>query len=280
MEKPFSQEMLQRLLAGVAFVSRAVYLPSAASTNDALKRMAAEGAPEGTLIVADEQTAGRGRLDRRWIALPGSSLLLSILFRPTAGAKHLPDSLCRGEKSPQANASPLHLTMVCSLAARDAIREVLGLEIALKWPNDLVHEGRKLGGILTEIAGDSEPVQHAVVGIGINANWDPSAAEFDQPATSLSNLAGRSIPRGELLRGIVAAVAERYAALRAGASPAKEWEAALETVGQSVTVQSPTGILEGVATGVDADGALLVRSADGQVHRVVAGDVRVRSPRR
>ena len=167
--------------------------------------------------------------------------------------------------------------MICSLAVRDAVRELHDLELGLKWPNDLVHQGRKLGGILTEIAAGADGIQYAFVGMGINVNWDPSTAEFDQPATSLMNLVGHPISRAELLRAIVGGIAQRYAALREGEFPVKEWEAALDTIGKTVIVDNPGERLEGLAVGVDADGALLVRAADGGAHRVVAGDVRVRS---
>lgn len=261
MNVPLSQELVDNLLADMPFVSRAHYFASIPSTNDVLMRMAADGTPEGTLVIADEQTAGRGRLDRRWLAPPATSLLFSVLFRGAAGAKHL----------------PLHYTMICSLAVRDAVRGLVGLEIGLKWPNDLVLQGRKLGGILTEIGDVAGRVRYAVIGIGVNVNWDPSIAEFDQPATSLMNQAGRLVARGELLRAIAGRIAERYAALQAGESPAKEWEAALDTIGQAVVVDLPCERLEGMAIGVDADGALRVRALDGRTHRVVAGDVRVRT---
>lgn len=260
MADSLSQELLDSLAAGIPFVSRAVYSASTPSTNDALKRMAAGGAPGGTLIVADEQTAGRGRLSRKWVAPPRTSLLFSLLLRPAAAD----------------NASPLHYTMICSLAVRDAVRELVGLDIGLKWPNDLVYQGRKLGGILTEIGEEASGVQYVVVGIGINVNWDPSDSGFDQPATSLSNLAGKPVPRAELLRAIVDRIAARYAALKAGKAPVEEWESALDTIGKAVVVESPGERLEGVAVGVDADGALLVRTAHSVTVRVVAGDIRLR----
>jgi BirA family biotin operon repressor/biotin-[acetyl-CoA-carboxylase] ligase len=260
MTSPLSQQLVDSLFADLTFVPRARYLTSTSSTNDALKRMAAEGAPEGTLVVADEQTAGRGRLERKWVAPPGTSILLSILFRPGT----------------EMQVSPLQYTIVCSLAVRDAVRERLALELGLKWPNDLVYQDRKLGGILTEIETGYSGVAYVIVGIGINANWDPSGAEFDQPATSLCNLVGKPVSRAELLRAIVGRIAERYAALRADESPVKEWEIALDTIGKAVVVESPGERLEGFAVGVDADGALMVRSADGSLHRVMAGDVRVR----
>lgn len=260
MELELSQQALTDLLAGVSLVSRVVYLRSTTSTNDILKRMAVEGAPEGTVVLADEQTAGRGRLNRRWIAPAGTSLLFSVLFRPQ-DSRDVP---------------PLCYTMICSLAVRDAAAQFLGISVGLKWPNDLVHRGRKLGGILTEISTCADGRQYAVVGIGLNVNWDPSAAGFDYPATSLANAVGHPVERGAFLRAVVERIAHRYAALRTGNSPVREWEAALDTIGQDVVVELPGERITGVAVGVDADGALLVRTGDG-ARRIVAGDVRLRN---
>ncbi|GAB4412950.1 MAG: hypothetical protein Kow00123_26730 [Anaerolineales bacterium] len=265
MDGELSQEILTNRLADVHFVSSALYLRSTTSTNDVLKRLAADGAPEGTLVLADEQTAGRGRLNRRWVAPAGTSLLFSVLFRPPHPTPNAP------------HPSPLQYTMICSLAVRDAAARLLGIPIGLKWPNDLVHGGRKLGGILTEISTDAEGTPFVVVGIGLNVNWDPSAAEFDYPATSLANAAGHPVERGDFLRAVVEGIARRYAELRAGMSPVREWEAALDTIGQDVVVELPGERITGVALGVDADGALLVRTGEG-TRRIVAGDVRLRSP--
>ena len=123
------------------------------STNDVAHDQARSGAPDGLLIVADEQTAGRGRLDRRWWAPPGSSLLMSLLLRPA-----LPPSRAG------------QLTMCLGLAAVEGIEAVTGLQPALKWPNDLLLDGRKLGGMLTELRLDGEQLAYAVLGLGINVN--------------------------------------------------------------------------------------------------------------
>lgn len=268
MASELSQAALESLLAGVPFVSRVRYLPSTTSTNDVLKAMALAGASEGALVLADEQTAGRGRLNRRWLAPAGTSLLFSLLFRPSESSR-VPGA------GPQ---SPLVYTMMCSQAVRDAVAQRVGVSIGIKWPNDLVYGGCKLGGILTEVSAGAGDARYAIVGIGINVNWDPTSLAFDYPATSLGNVAGRPVARGDLLRAIVRRVADRYAELRTGVSPAREWESALDTIGREVVVELPDERLTGVAVGVDADGALLVRTSDG-LRRVVAGDVRLRAAR-
>lgn len=245
------------------FVGRnLVYLPEAGSTNTEARRLGKAGAPDGTLVMADYQTSGRGRLERRWEAPPGSSLLVSLIFRPTLA----PHQIQR-------------LTMVCSLAVADAVEAETGLCVGLKWPNDLMVDGSKVGGILTELELRGDRVDYAVVGIGLNVNLDPSELPGDllMPVTSLSHALGRRVARRPLLWAVLWAVEARYLALKAGHSPHAEWAERLVTVGQPVTISLAGGVLEGMAEGLDANGALLVRQADGRLEAVVAGDVTLRA---
>ncbi len=238
-----------------------VYLPETASTNDVARRLAEEGAPEGTLVVTDHQTAGRGRLARRWEAPPGCCLLMSLLFRPALAAHQVQ-----------------RLTMVCGLAVADAIAAETGLAVGLKWPNDVVLGGAKVAGILTEIGLSGPRVDHVAVGMGLNVNLDPAqlGGSLLMPATSLSQAAGRAVARLPLLWAYVEAVERRYLALQAGHSPHDEWVARLVTLGEAVTVSGAGQALRGVAEGVNADGALLVRLDDGRRETVLAGDVTLR----
>ncbi len=247
-----------------------VHLPRVGSTNDAAKELAAQGAPEGTVVLADEQTAGRGRLGRRWMAPPGTCLLCSILFRPRLPLPQVP-----------------RLTMLCSLAAADAIEQVAGLRVALKWPNDLVVQCpmsnsqppasksyRKLAGVLTETGLMGEQVEFAVVGIGINVNVPAEGLPaLAADATSILAETGRHTDQEELLAALLAGVGTRNERLRAGENPWAEWAARLATLGQSVTVTTSTGAWSGIAEAVDEDGALLLRTPDGALHRLLAGDV-------
>lgn len=241
------------------FVGRRwVFLHETASTNDFARDLAREGAAEGTLVVAEYQTAGRGRLARRWHAPPGTCLLLSLIFRP-----------------PLAPHQVQRLTMVCGLAVLDAVAASSGLQVGLKWPNDVLIGGRKLGGILTEVDLRGDRVEHAVVGIGLNVNLDPGQIPQDLPvpATSLSQELGRPVDRLALLRFLLQAVEDRYVALCRGESPHGEWAQRLITLGQPVVVQQGGEPLVGVAEGVGADGALLLRLPDGRQVRILAGDV-------
>jgi BirA family biotin operon repressor/biotin-[acetyl-CoA-carboxylase] ligase len=244
---------------GTEFVGRkVVYWPEVGSTNDEARRLAGEGAPEGTLVITDYQTRGRGRLDRRWVAPRGSSLLMSVIFRPGLAAHQVQ-----------------RLTMICGLAVAGAIELQTGLRAGLKWPNDVVIAGGKVGGILTEIGLEGERVEFAVVGIGLNVNLDPALlpADLPMPASSLGHALGTGVARLPLLWALLSKIEERYSALRAGQSPHEEWEGRLVTLGKPVTVSGTGSILEGTAEGVDADGALLVRLADGRLEKVLAGDV-------
>ncbi|GAB4543861.1 MAG: hypothetical protein Kow0063_37410 [Anaerolineae bacterium] len=258
------------------------YWPAVGSTNDELKRLADEGAPEGTLAIADEQVAGRGRLDRTWIAPAGSSLLMSLLFRPTFLAP------TRAQQ----------LTMVCSLAIADAVNQVTGLRPALKWPNDLLLEDKKLAGVLTESclaltsaasagrevgSGRDDALAWVIVGVGLNVNVDFTGEsllrrwpDLASTATSLSMVLGRPVSRLQLLQSYLVAVETRYNALRSGISPHPEWAARLATLGRWVRVNAPDGIYSGIAEAVDEAGALLLREADGQLRRILAGDVTLR----
>jgi BirA family biotin operon repressor/biotin-[acetyl-CoA-carboxylase] ligase len=273
------------------FIGQTIYYwPAINSTNDELKRLAEEGAPEGTLAITDEQRAGRGRLERKWIAPVGSSLLTSLLFRPSFLAP----------------TQAQQLTMICSLAAADAVVAATGLQPTLKWPNDLLLQGKKLAGLLTELgfayafsdpdAGGSplgrpgarhfEEVNRlawGIVGVGLNVNGDFSSEPFrrDWPdlagsAISLAMAVGRPVSRLHLLHSYLIGVEARYDALRAGHSPHQEWAARLATLGQRVTVSAPDGVYRGVAEAVDDTGALLLRQPDGQLKHVLAGDVTLR----
>jgi BirA family biotin operon repressor/biotin-[acetyl-CoA-carboxylase] ligase len=249
-----------------------IVLPRTSSTNDVAKDLAARRAPEGTVVIADEQTAGRGRMGRRWSAPSGDCLLCSILFRPD-----LPPARIQW------------LTTLCALATADAVEELAGLWVWLKWPNDLIVESsisgaqspgwRKLGGILTEMEVVAQQVEFVVVGIGVNVNVSPEVLPTLAPdATSILTETQLSVDRAALLAALLAGVERRYRALRAGEDVRQEWMARLATLGRPVEATTPKGVLTGVAESVGEDGALLLRTPDGELHRLLAGDVTLTSP--
>lgn len=254
-----------RILAGLKtrlVAQNLLYLPQTGSTMDEARRLAEQGAPDGTLVATDYQTAGRGRLDRHWQAAPASSLLLSFIFRPAIASHQVQQ-----------------LTMLCGLALAESVEAETGLPVGLKWPNDLEIGGAKVGGILTEVEMSGVRVSYAVVGVGLNVNQDPQ--QLSRPlltqATSLSAELGRPVARLPLLWAVLHTVEARYLALGTGAPGLHaEWARRLVTLGRTVTVSTGDAVWEGTAEGVDADGALLVRRADGSLERIMAGDVTVR----
>ncbi len=255
-DKPFTQAKLDAALAGHPFVRQVLYRPRINSTNDLARACASEGAPEGLLIIADEQSAGRGRMGRHWWSPPGSALLTSLLFRPAL----LP------ERAQQ-------LTMLCALAAADAVNELTALSADLKWPNDLLIAGHKLAGLLTTSAIEGDSLDHVIVGMGLNVNTDWSdAPPLITPATSLRRELGRSVDRLALLVAYLDGVARRYTQL-VQQSPYDEWASRLITLGQTITAHQGKQTVSGLAQGVDASGALLLRTAQGDVHRLFAADV-------
>ena len=261
MDEELSREKIEARLT-TRFIGRCLELHREIdSTNSRAVTLALEGAPEGTLVLAEHQTRGKGRQGRRWLAPPGSSLLMSLILRPSIEPR-------------QAQWA----TMVCSLAAVEAIAQVCGLTVGVKWPNDLVVSGKKLGGVLTELGLRGERLDYVAVGLGLNVNLDLSTLpEVMSPPTSLLSELGHPVSRLELLVALLERIETRYQAMSAGWSPLSDWCEHLATLGQRVRVSSSTEpVIEGVAEGVDEDGALLVRSPEGCLHIVHAGDVTLR----
>ena len=249
------------------------FFPRIGSTNDVVHELAVAGATEGLLVLADEQTAGRGRLDRSWWAPPGASVLMSLLLRPALSAR------MAGQ-----------LPMCLGLAAVEGIEDVTGLRPALKWPNDVVWDGRKLGGMLTELRVDGERLDYAVLGLGLNVNLtfdeppgrcrEAMAASapiipetFSTTAVSLRMAAGRPVDRAALVIALLERCEAWYERLLSGESLHTAWAARLDTLGRQVVVALPAETLTGVAVGVTPEGALIVRRPDGTDETIWAGDV-------
>jgi BirA family biotin operon repressor/biotin-[acetyl-CoA-carboxylase] ligase len=261
--EPLSPEAVGAGLGTVHFGHAVLHFPSIASTNDVAQAQARAGMAEGLLVLAEEQTAGRGRYDRRWEAPYGSALLVSLLLRPTFLAPE----------------RAFLLTAMAALSIAEAIDRQTGLAAALKWPNDVLVVGRKVCGILVELEGTAGQLESAVVGWGLNVNVDFSSNEvLSRTATSLAEAAGRPLERLPLLRACLERLETYYEALRAGwwEDIWNGWRARLGMLGREVEVAAPEGTFSGRALDVALDGALLVQRADGHVERVLAGDVALR----
>ncbi len=233
------------------------YYPSVTSTMDVARKFAREGAQEGTVVVAEEQTVGRARLGRAWINPPGV-LAVSVILHPEMSQL-------------------VRLTMVASLATSRCIERATGLETAIKWPNDVLIRGKKISGILTESALRGQSVEWAVIGIGINVNFDPGAyPEIADIATSLSVELGKNVSPLDVLVHLLTEMERFYLALRGGEPVRLEWQNKLETLGKVVQVKTGDGLEKGFAESVDDDGALILRRPDGSKVRIVAGEVTLR----
>ena len=245
------------------------YVDTISSTNDVLKQRAvAEGAdmlPHGTVLVTDYQSKGRGRLDRRWEALPGTSLMLSLLLRPDWPAERA-----------------LWLTMMAGLAAAEAIEALTSVPISLKWPNDVGVERdgiwHKLGGLLVEgSVGQNGRLQSAVVGMGLNVNMTPEQLpEGITPVTSLLVAGGQTVDRQALLLAFLVRMEAWYETAVSGQSPVTTWADRLVTLGRRVQVSQGEDVLVGTAVGVDEWGQLRIETEGGSMQTITAGDVTLR----
>ncbi len=253
-------DRVRALLTTTEFGRDFHYFVQTTSTMDDARRLADDGAPHGAVVVADEQTAGRGTKGRIWVSPPGQSIHATIIVRPDV------EQLKR-------------LSIVSPVAATDAVRAATPLEPTIKWPNDIQIEHRKLGGILIEAEWRDARPGYALVGIGLNVNFDPApwATQIDRPATSLMIELESRQEREPVLAGLLNAFETRYR--QAGTTELHEtWVSRLNTLGQDVTVTLTTGEqIAGTAEGVDEAGALVVRTSDGERRSFIAGEVTLRT---
>ena len=245
------------------------YLSEVGSTNDVAMAAARAGAAEGLVVVANRQSAGRGRLQRHWEAHAGSSLLMSLLFCPPE-----PFATFAGR-----------ITMVCGLSLVAAVGAVAGVAVQLKWPNDLIHEAAdasgdwlKLAGMLSEVVlSDAGQPVALVVGLGVNVNVAAGELPGLAPnAGSLSVLAGAEVSRVDLLDTFLGEIDMRYAELLQGVDPVPMWREQLAWLGCPVVVQGADSAIHGIAEDIDVEGALVLRLPDGEIRRFLAGDVSLR----
>jgi BirA family biotin operon repressor/biotin-[acetyl-CoA-carboxylase] ligase len=229
------------------------------STNDEAHRLAEAGAVHGTVVLADAQTKGRGRRGRVWTTPKGTALAMSIVLRPELPPQRAPE-----------------LAFAAALAVCETARALGAKSAQVKWPNDIQCEGRKLSGLLAELRTKGSGLSHVVLGIGVNVNVtvEELPAELHQTATSLAIEAGHLIWRAHACATLINSL-ERWIDLHAreGFSPLRaRWKELAATMGKRVRVEGDRPI-SGIAEDMDFDGALLIRSDDGQVRRVIAGDV-------
>ena len=230
------------------------------STNLWIKRLAKEGAPEGTLALAEFQSAGRGRLGRSWEVPEGTSVMMSILLRPKFEPQYAPT-----------------LTLVMGMAVAKAVKS-LGFDVSIKWPNDVVVSHKKICGILTEMGVRDGKIDYAVIGVGINVNIKEFPEEMADKATSLYLESGREFDRSQIPGLVMEAFEEYYEKFAATCDLSglkEEYESILANYNQPVRVLAKEPY-EGVARGITDGGELLVEKTDGTIVAVSAGEVSVR----
>lgn len=251
-----SHELKVRLMG-----RRIVHFDETSSSSDEADRLAGSGEPAGTVVIAEKQTAGRGRMGRVWHSTAGKGIYLSVILRPAL---------------PPARTS--FITLCSAIAAREAIQLRTGLRAYLKWPNDVLIAGRKACGILTELKTEADRIDYAIVGMGINVNQTAAHLQGLPEATSLKIETGGDVSRLELTQSFLGVfdriyqilVEERYGEI------IDLWLDASETIGRRIVIQPFSGEkTEGVATGLDEDGCLLVRLDNGLTRRITGGDVRL-----
>lgn len=242
--------------------SHVVYMDETDSTNTQAKKAGEKGAAHGTLYVADHQEAGKGRRGRSWESPPGTSVYMTILLRPKLAPV----------KAPQ-------MTLIMAMAAADAIRGVTGLECGIKWPNDIVLNGKKICGILTEMSTEIDYINYVVIGIGTNVNQETFPQEIGDKATSLKLESGRHVNRSQLAAAIMGSFEKYYDIFMQTEDLSRlqeEYNAMLINRGKDVRVLEPGHEYEAHALGIDQSGELLVRLADGSEKKIYAGEVSVR----
>jgi BirA family biotin operon repressor/biotin-[acetyl-CoA-carboxylase] ligase len=262
-----ADDLLARLGAPPQVIGRDIRVfEETTSTNDVVEKLARDGVGEGVVVFAESQTRGRGRLGRHWTSPACKGLWFSVLLRPNL--------------HPQ---QATQLTVMTATALRRAVHDLTGLAPRIKWPNDLMLDGRKTAGILTELQAELDRVRYVIVGIGVDVNLTLTdfPADLRKTATSLRVSLGKPVSRPELAVGILRALDSDYALLSRGefAAVAEEWEEHCATLGSQVVIQVGPREIRGRAESLDDAGALLVRTEHGHIERVMGGDLTTESQR-
>ena len=227
------------------------YFPEIGSTMDAARELAKKGAPEGTIVIGETQTLGRGRLTRGWISQTGG-IYFTFILRPRISPARAP-----------------RINLLAAIAVASTIRKLFGLEAGLKWPNDVLISGKKVCGILAEIDAEIDAVNFVNIGIGVNAN--NSVTGFEKTATSLKEVLGTEISRKELLGALIGEIEQRRPLLMK-ADLLREWKELSATLNREVRVVSLGEEVTGQAVDIDATGALVLKTMDGSLRTILAGD--------
>lgn len=235
------------------------YYDEVSSTNTIAHEFVRQGAAEGTLIIAESQTEGRGRMGKKWHSPKGTGIWMSLVLKPRIPIYFTPQ-----------------LTLLTAVALCRSIKRMTDTEIDIKWPNDLLIAGKKVCGILLESSAEDERLKYVVCGIGVSVNLQPAdfPKELQPIATSLAIESGREVGREGLIAEFLKQFEDLYELYHTqGFGPIRTlWEALSITLNRPVTIRTAQGVIEGIATSLDESGALVVTQRDGQVTRVYSGD--------
>jgi BirA family biotin operon repressor/biotin-[acetyl-CoA-carboxylase] ligase len=236
------------------------YFSEIDSTNAYARRLAEQGVGEGTVIVAEAQTRGRGRSGRSWVSPPFVNLYFSVILRPQLPPVHAPQ-----------------LTLMAAVALTDTIAEFIPAPPMIKWPNDILVGGKKLAGVLTESSCDSERIEFVILGIGVNLNYPVASMPevIRQRATSIASVTKKNVSREAFMRRLIQDLDRCYGELEEVGfdALAARWEALFGLRGKRVRVEMAEQVMIGTARGIDKDGALILENERGERQRIVAGDV-------
>jgi len=256
---PFTRETVESQLFTACIGKTLILLDTVPSTNEYAKGLTLADGPHGTVVTAEEQTAGRGRLGRRWESSRSMNLLFSVLLRPDAA---------------DTERIPL-VPFTAAVAVAEAIEVVTGLTVECKWPNDLLVSKKKVAGMLLESTMTRDRIEKLVLGIGVNVNQTEFPAEIQPQPTSLRIESGGEVDRVALLQHMLEEFEHRYLLLLH--HPPEEmlsvWKAKTTMFSTRVSVRQTNGTLSGIAEDISPDGSLLLRTDDGLTHSVRAGDV-------
>lgn len=260
MDRPLQLQQVRDDLATRRLGTNLHYFLEIDSTNAYARHLAQQGAGEGEIVIADAQTRGRGRLGRNWVSPPFVNLYLSVILRPRLAPVHAPQ-----------------LTLMAAVALADTIAWFIGTPPTIKWPNDILVGGKKLAGILTESSCDSERIEFAILGIGVNLNYPVASMPevIRERATSIVTLTQESVSREVFVRRLIQDLDRCYGELEEVGfnSLALRWEALFGLRGKKVRVEMMDHVMVGTARGIDRDGALIIEDQRGKRQRIVAGDV-------
>jgi BirA family transcriptional regulator, biotin operon repressor / biotin---[acetyl-CoA-carboxylase] ligase len=242
-------------------IGRSVYFfESVTSTQKVAKEYAMNGAKHGTLIVADEQTEGRGRMVRKWYSPKGTGIWASFILRPDIQIQHAPQ-----------------LTLLSAVAVVQAIKKVTHITPEIKWPNDILISGRKVCGILTELQAEEDRIQSVILGIGINVNQDKNdfSAEIIKKATSLKIELGKTVNRSSLIQSLCYYIEQLlHLYISEGFTPIKSlWETYAVSIGKRISARTVKGTFDGVALGINNEGVLLLKQDNGDIVEIISADI-------